>query len=298
MQSLHPGLLWSRYVLGCLPKWEVGIDDGRADEPYVDVNSWKERLATADLEICDEPAFDSDEVSHISHVMVAKPRRDHLPAKNVTILSETSTESSSSRPIIQELRSRGYDISYCNLTDIPPPGQDIIALLDREISFLNQLDANRFAQLQFFIDSITDSGVLWITQPSQNRCADPDFAQIHGFARCIRSELGIAFATCKSDDLNSIQGCQAVAGVFQSFSERVGDGEIEPDFEYVVENDLKRTNRFFPVSSAVKVAVGETTKDARLTIAQPVRLDTLYWEGETLDALQEDEVRWKSMPRA
>jgi SAM-dependent methyltransferase len=66
LQSLRPGLLWSKYVLGFLPNWEIGVDDGRAGEPYVDVKSWQERLATADLETAGEPAFDSDESSHIA----------------------------------------------------------------------------------------------------------------------------------------------------------------------------------------------------------------------------------------
>ncbi|KAH8693388.1 hypothetical protein GQ44DRAFT_695216 [Phaeosphaeriaceae sp. PMI808] len=290
LQSLRPGLSWSRYVLGFSPDWEIGVDDGRAGEPYVDVKNWQERLATADLETAGEPAFDSDESSHISHVIVAKPRRDHLPAK-VTILSEFSTGPPRPHPITEELLARGYEVSYCSLTGIPPPSQDIIALLDGQTSFLEQLDTTKFEQLRIFINNIADSGILWITQPSQSQCTDPSFAQIHGLARCIRSELGIAFATCEADDLESLRGCQAVAGVFQSFSERVNDGEIEPDFEYVIEKGLTRVNRFFPVSSASEVAVAETTKDARLTITQPGRLDTLYWGGETVNAPQGDEVQ-------
>jgi acyl transferase domain-containing protein len=291
LQSLRPGLSWSKYVLGFLPNWEIGVDDGRAGEPYVDVKSWQERLATADLETAVEPAFDSDESSHISYVIVARPRRDHLPAKKVTILSEVSAGSPRSHPITEELLARGYEISYCSLAGIPPPSQDIIALLDGQTSFLEQLDTTKLEQLRIFIDNMADSGILWITQPSQSQCADPSFAQIHGLARCIRSELGIAFATCEADDMESLRGCRAVAGVFQSFSERINDGEIEPDFKYVIDKGVTRVNRFFPVSSASEVAVVETTKDARLTIGQPGRLDTLHWGGETVNAPQGDEVQ-------
>ncbi|KAF3480038.1 uncharacterized protein GIQ15_07014 [Arthroderma uncinatum] len=291
LQSLRPGLSWSRYVLSLLPAWDIGVDDDRAGEPYVDVKVWQERLATADLEIASEPAFDSDESSHISHVIVAKPRRSHIPAKKVTILSEFSDESFRSHLITEELLAWGYEVSYCSLTDIPPPSQDIIAFLDWPTSFLEHLDTTKFEMLKIFIDNIADSGILWITQPSQSHCIDPSFAQIHGLARCIRSELGIAFATCEADDLESLQGCQAVAGVFQSFIERVNDGEIEPDFEYVIEKGLTRVNRFFPLSSASEAAVVETTKDARLTIAQPGRLNTLYWGGEIMNIPQGDEVQ-------
>ncbi|KAG4443875.1 hypothetical protein IFR05_000641 [Cadophora sp. M221] len=290
LQSLRPGLSWSRYVLGTLPDWEIGGDDGRAGEPYVDVESWKGMLKTADLEIDGVPVFDSDEPSHTSHVIVARPQRHHHRAKKVTILSEFSDGSPKSNPMIRELLAREYEVSYCSLDGIPIPNQDIIALLDGKTSFLEKLDHTKMEKLQLFIENIKDSGILWITQPSQSSCADPSFAQIHGLARCIRSELGIAFATCEIDDMESVRGCQAVAGVFQCFSERVNDGEIEPDFEYVVEQGVTRVNRFFPVSSAGEVSVVDTINDARLTIGQPGRLDTLHWEGETPNAPKEDEV--------
>ncbi|KJZ78545.1 hypothetical protein HIM_01936 [Hirsutella minnesotensis 3608] len=290
LQSLRPGLSWSKYILGVLPNWEIGVDDGRAGEPYVDVKSWQERLAAAGLETADEPAFDSNESSHISHVIVAIPRRVHRPTK-VTILSEGLAGPSRSHPVTEELLARGYEVSYCSLACIPLLGQDIIALLDGTTSFLEQMDATKLDQLRSFIDNMADSGILWITQPSQSQCADPNFAQIHGLARCIRSELGIAFATCEVDDMESLRGRRAVAAMIQRFSERVNDGEIEPDFEYVVEKGVTRVSRFFPVSSAREVAVVETAKDAHLTIDQPGRLDTFHWGGETVNDPQGDEVQ-------
>lgn len=290
LQSMRPGLPWAKYVLGLLSNWEIGADDGRAGDPYVDVKSWKEMLATADLETTGEPAFDSNESSHISHVIVARPQREHFQEQKVTILSESLVGSSKSHPITEELLARGYEVSYCSLADIPPPSQDIIALLDGQTPFLEQLDATKLEQLRAFIDNMADSGLLWITQPSQSQCADPSFAQIHGLARCIRSELGIAFATCETDDTESLRGRRAVVDAFQSFSERVNDGEIEPDFECVIDNGVMRVNRFFPVSSS-EVAIAGMTKDARLTIGHPGRLDTLHWEGETVNELQEDEVQ-------
>jgi SAM-dependent methyltransferase len=291
LQSLRPGLAWSRYVLGLLSDWNIGTDDGRAAEPYVDVNIWQEKLSTADMDTLFESTFDSEEPSHTSHVVLAKPRRHHLPAKKVTVLSKIPSGSSVSHPVTEALIERGYEITRCHLGDVPPPGQDIIALLDGQTSFLEQLDASRLDGLRNFIDGMVESGILWITHPSHTSCADPSFAQIHGLARCLRSELGIAFATCEVDDLESIRGCQAVAGVFQMFSERVNDGEIEPDFEYVVEQGLARVNRFFPVSAASEVAVAELSTEACLTISQPGRLNTLYWGGQSVKAPQGDEVQ-------
>ena len=70
--AARPGL-WSKYVLGLLPNWENGVDDGRSTEPYVDLETWQTKLATAGLEITGELAFDSDGPRHISHVIVGDP---------------------------------------------------------------------------------------------------------------------------------------------------------------------------------------------------------------------------------
>lgn len=54
--------------------------------------------------------------------------------------------------------------------------------------------------------------MLWITESCQSNCVNLNFGQITGLARCIRSELGVAFATCEVDDLKSVQGCRAITG--------------------------------------------------------------------------------------
>lgn len=294
LQSLQPGLSWCHYIFGTLPSWDVGVNDGRPSEPFVDVDSWQERMASAGLIIVDEPAFDSRDSGRTSHVVVARPQGNAdagAPAKQVTVVSELSAVSARSHPIVDELLSREYDISFCSLRDVPPPNQDIVALFDRQISFLDSLDSTKLEQLKTFIDRIAGSGILWITKSCHSQCADPSFAQILGLARCIRSELDVAFAVCEVDDVDSPQARQAVAGVLQNFSSRVNEGEVEPDFEYLVDAGTIRVNRFFPISTARDSTPLETNGDARLTMDQPGRLDTLLWRSETVDALQQDEVQ-------
>ncbi|KAL4973126.1 hypothetical protein BDW66DRAFT_154127 [Aspergillus desertorum] len=215
LQSLQPGLSWSKYVLGLLPNWENGVDDGRSTEPYVDLETWQTKLATAGLEITGELAFDSDGPRHINHVIVGRPRGDHLPARKAAVLSESSTGSYKSHPVIDELLARGYELSYCSLADILPPGQDIIAFLDGQASFLEQLDATKLEQLRAFINNIANSGILRVTQPSRCQCADPSFAQIHGLARCIRSELGIALQLVRQMTWRAREGVKLLPAYFK-----------------------------------------------------------------------------------
>ena len=119
------------------------------------------------------------------------------------------------------------------LADVPPSDQDINAVLYGQISFFDQLDTTKLELLKTFSGNIANSGILWVNKSSQSQCANPGFGQIHGLARCICSELGVAFVTCEADDKESSRGCRAVADVFKAFSKRVNDRKIEPDFEYM-----------------------------------------------------------------
>lgn len=64
IQSLRPGLLWSRYVLGLFSNWEIGVNEGRADLPHVNVESWQERLTAADLEVVSQLVSDAARLIH------------------------------------------------------------------------------------------------------------------------------------------------------------------------------------------------------------------------------------------
>jgi ubiquinone/menaquinone biosynthesis C-methylase UbiE len=292
LQSLRPSLLWARYVLGLLPEWHIGTEAERAQEPYVDAGRWKDLMGSAGLEICNESAPENQQVSNVAQIIVARPIRAQSIVKKITILSEAKPEDLSSNILVKELSERGFDLSFSDIASVPPPGQDIVALLDADEPYVSRLDADRFYALKKFIDNVVDAGILWITQPTNGTCADPAFAQIHGLARCIRSELGLHFATCEADAKGNLQGSRKIADVVELFLNRVNDDEIEPDFEYVVDRDSILVNRFFPVAEAREdAAADDSLGDVRLTVDQPGRLDTLHFKKERQDTPQGNDVQ-------
>ncbi|RYP11915.1 hypothetical protein DL765_007558 [Monosporascus sp. GIB2] len=212
---------------------------------------------------------DSPEPFHLSTTKVAKLRQQKARPKQVTLLRNTG-EASGPVALEKTLKGQGFEVSYCKIDQVPTEAQDVIALVDETNPFFESIDTGSFESLKKFIQRIgsSGSGVLWVTRPSQTQCSDPRYAPVMGLARTVRSEMGIDFATCEADDLESEAGLRAVTDVFCRFHERDRDGS--PDFEYAI--------------------AGGVTREFALRIGRPARLDSLYWAPRPARALKANEV--------
>ncbi|KAH8691886.1 hypothetical protein BGW36DRAFT_431129 [Talaromyces proteolyticus] len=107
-----------------------------------------------------------------------------------------------------------------------PANQDAIAFLDDEGPFLENMDNQRFESYKSLVENLKQCGIFWVTGLSQIQCQDLRFGQITGFARTIRSEMLVDFATCEVDNVNTS------LDVFGKFQIRKEDGTLKPEFEY------------------------------------------------------------------
>ncbi|KAF5025548.1 hypothetical protein F66182_2356 [Fusarium sp. NRRL 66182] len=286
-QEPRPGVTWLQYVLGTLPGWWSGVEESRADEPFLSAGRWEEELKAAGFEGLDGQVQDAPEPHSLNNIMVAKPQRKVTQSKLVTILHDAASEKTSN-PLVRELEARGYTISYSTLAENPPSGQDIISLLDEERPFFEDMDATKFEQLRNYINQLGSAGLLWLTKSSSTQhCHDPRYAQAIGFARTMRSEEGVDFATCETDDLDS---SQAIVDVFDRFNARQDDGVLGPDLEYAICDGVIRVNRFFPFDLEDEARVSDPSDEAVLKIAKPGRIDSLYWGATSHPPPQGDEV--------
>ncbi|KAH8805416.1 hypothetical protein F5884DRAFT_846143 [Xylogone sp. PMI_703] len=286
LQEPRGGLTWYKFVFGTLPGWWCGGDDGRPDEPFISTRRWKQELIAAGFEGLDGLDLELSEQSDT--IVAVKPQRETTATKRVTLLY--NTETSALNPLIHELESKGYEIVFCTIEDTPPHGQDVIALLDRDGPFFDNIDSPSFENFKKFVASLDGSGILWITRLSQIECPDPRYALVNGLSRTMRSELAIDFATCETDDFDSATGVRAIANVFDRFWDRHDDGVLGSDFEYAITEGVTRVNRFFPFSLKEELLVSDTSDEAYLTIGRPGRLDSLHWSGEPAKLPQKDEV--------
>lgn len=273
LQELCPTLKWINYILGTHPWWWCGLEDRRLDEPYVDLREWQNELVAAGYESVDAVILDSAEPSQLNGLMIVKPSSNHSLSKRVSLLCRDATTDPG--PISQELENQGYEVFRCTMHDPPPPGQDIVALLDRDGPFFENIDSASFSSFRSFLHNLDNSGVFWITQLSQMHCQDPRFAQTIGTARTIRSEMLIDFASCEVDsiDLSAAQIIQ----VFTKFQKRNTDDLLKPDFEYCISDGVINVARFYPFALSDDLLTSEPSDRTMLEISVPGRPSTLHW---------------------
>ncbi|KAJ4411015.1 Type I Iterative PKS [Gnomoniopsis sp. IMI 355080] len=300
----NPSSKWINYVFGTQPGWWCGTGDGRDYEPHAGVERWRSELLAAGfdglsglLQQTDSTSVSKSAVvdSHLLSSIIARPRATRTCAeqqqqpKRVTILHHSDPQNHSDARKFQEslrraLEGRGYQVAYCTLGDEPPPaGQDVISLLDTQGPFLEAMDAAGFAKLKAFLQHLDSSGVLWVTSLCQTGgCRDPGYAQVIGFARTMRSEMLIDFATCEVDTLSDMSS-STVSRVFSKFAERKDataqreDDPLKPDFEFVVEEGVVKVGRFYPFALRDRLLEEKPEYRATLDVGTPGRINTLQW---------------------
>ncbi|KAL9121374.1 MAG: hypothetical protein Q9187_002068 [Circinaria calcarea] len=285
LQELCPSSKWINYIFGTHPRWWCGIEDGRLDEPYADTRRWQNELIAAGYENTETVILDSAEPSQLNAVMIVKPSTEHSLTRRVSLLCRDTTMDPG--PILQELEMQGYEIIRCSIHDPPPPNQDVIALLDRDEPFFENIESTIFDSFKTFLHNLDNSGVFWVTRLSQMHCQDPRFAQVIGTARTVRSELLIDFATCEVDNIDS--SAAQVVRLFAKFEKRDITDLLEPDFEYSIYDGVVNVGRFYPFALSDDLLTSEPSDRAMLEISVPGRLSTLYWAGKpALPQLQPD----------
>ena len=287
LRELAPIHEWAKYIFGTHPGWWSGAQDGSPNEPRIDVEGWRNKLAAAGYESEDVVVLDSAETLQLSSVMIARPSTSHSRTKRVTLLCRDVTEDLG--PILLQLQNQGYEVVRCTIHDTPPPGQDIIALLDKAEPFFENIDSTTYKSFKNLLHNLDTSGVLWITRPSQMHCQDPRFAQAIGTARTMRSELSIDFATCEVDDI--VSSAAQVIQVFKKFQERDANDSLKPDFEYAIYDGVINVGRFYPFALSDDLRSSESSDRAMLEVSVPGRPSTLHWARKpALPPLQPDEV--------
>ena len=287
LQELCPTSKWINYIFGIHPQWWCGLEDGRLDEPYIDTRGWQNELVAAGYEGVDAVILDSAEPSQLNGVMIVKPSINHSLTRRVSLLCRDATTGPG--PIMQELESHGYEVARCTIHDLPPPGQDIIALMDRDGPFFENIDSTVFNSFKSLLHKLDNSGVFWVTKLSQMHCQDPRFAQAIGTARTMRSELLIDFATCEVDNIDS--SAAQLIQVFTKFQKRDTNDLLKPDFEYSIYDGVINVGRFYPFALSDDLLTSEPSDRAMLEMSVPGRPSTLHWARKPAPPpLQPDEV--------
>ncbi|KAJ5104223.1 Acyl transferase/acyl hydrolase/lysophospholipase [Penicillium argentinense] len=287
LHELTPTSKWVNYIWGTLPGWWYGLDDGRVNEPYVGVARWNEELKAAGFRPPDATVLDSPEPYQLGAVIVARPAVAELPIKRVTLLA--LSRSNNVELMLQGLENRGYVVYLRGLHELPlPKDQDVIAMLDDEGPFFEDMDDERFHAFKSLVDGLNERGLLWVTGLSQIQCQDPQFAQINGAARSLRSEMLVDIATCEVDSVARSTG--KIVDVFEQFQTREKDHILNPEFEYVVIDNTVHVGRFHSFLAQDELLTSDPSDSIALRTNKPGHLAALHWEFMEAEMLKDNDV--------
>lgn len=290
LQELWPASKWINYICGVLPSWWAGAGDDRRDEPYVDLARWETELKAAGF---DAPATVACDLNNVMLVRPASAQASAPASEVILVTRDSSTVSDALDAVTNSLEARGHKVRRCSLDDtILTTGQqqDVIALLDLDAPFFDDLDEARFGAFRSLAAGIgQEGGILWVTAPSQlGRCREPAFAQVLGAARTIRTEMGVNFATCEVQDAAGAAG--QIAAVFDKFRSQRRRGDAV-DFEYTVNDDgAVCVGRYYPFALGDHLVSTDPADRVVLETERAGLLSALKWARRSSEPLTGDKV--------
>ncbi|RFU79720.1 polyketide synthase [Trichoderma arundinaceum] len=283
LQELAPPFKWVNFVMGAFSGWWLGESEGRINEPYLWPDQWKPYLEAAGF----------DGISAVHHdgqfnaTMIVRPA---LPAvaPRITVLSHKTTRQAHVEDVVKALEKKGYGVDLRIWGQDIVPGQDVVCLVDIEKPYLQDMQLEGFSQLQDFIRGLNGAGVLWVMGLAQVKCTNPQYGQILGLTRNMRTELSIDFATIELETFDSA-GWDAVATVLPEFQRRsITDSDTNPVMEWVFADGFIQISRFHWTSlndelSVPDAGAGETNGVVarKLDIEKRGFLNSLYWKEYT-----------------
>ncbi|EQB57236.1 KR domain-containing protein [Colletotrichum gloeosporioides Cg-14] len=312
MEELSHDALPMNFVMSVLPGWWLGASDGRPDQPHVSSDRWDIELRNAGFDGLENVAFDSERPNNLLAFMTARPSAASTPPTAVGILHDAR-----SAVIAADLK---HELSQLNLEGVlheisdglPASTREIITTVDVDAPFFENITASALSNFQDLIATASRSqtGIFWLTRPSQLRCPDPRWAQTVGTTRSISSELSLDLATCEVDDSSSMS---TIAKVFTKFQRHRRNSQCQPEYEYSIHNNAVQIPRVYPINvseelqrmSQEKSGKGDDgdkngegpdkpdindRNDYDLLIGKYGRLSTLSWVPRDKRELVDDEV--------
>ena len=275
---------WINFVMGTLPGWWLGQQDGRYHEPYVSAERWDTTLRAAGFNGIDSVSHDG----YLNNNLFSRPAFTSPMANKLTVLCVKKTADSVAR-ISKLLRGKGYSIDYCTIEESPPPKQDILCLLDLYSPFLHDAARETYEQFVKFMSRIQDSGLLWVTGACQLKCRDPRYALVLGFARVCRVEMSIDFGTLELETFDE-SGWQIIPSVIKEFENRLGDTEADPTLEWSYSNGQVQISRFHSIQVSEELKRDKNPSATRKLEMRRPGLAHMYWKQIEPQPPSEEEV--------
>ena len=288
------------YPFGHLSGWWLGEEDGRPDQPYINVERWDEELKAAGFTGADVVRHDHEEKAYRTNAAIISRLKTEVPPpeKSVAVLCDDE-KSGVAQTLITSFTTAGWEVTTCRLETGPPVDRDIISCLDLEGRGFHELEEQSFYAFKSFVQQLGKQKLLWLTHVVQIKCRDPRSAPVIGATRTFRSELAAPLYTLEIE-ADEPQFGALVADVLGKIRGQEDVGTLAPDKEFAVDGGgVVCVPRYHPFSLRAKLrepgtGTGAATAPLMNRTVQVEKLgslDTLQWREEPLLAgLPDDHV--------
>ncbi|CAG9990390.1 unnamed protein product [Clonostachys byssicola] len=289
LQVINTDSVWARYVFGSQPSWWLGSpsDDDHPQGGHLD--ALQRSLSSSGLGRVDCVAEDG-----ISTTVIARPTEKKILAKKVSVLYTDPDEvEGRDDPIVLQLEGAGYQLTKSSLSNPNlPPGQDVICLLDRAGPFFETLLADQLEMLRMLVTKLEGADLFWVTEHCQMGVKDPRYAPVIGFARTMRTEMLVDFATCEIEDW--VRDVPLLVEVFQKFQSRnQAEDDFKPELEFSIKESQVHIGRYYPFSLPIESSSLSGSENYILDVETPGRITSLQFEPSPRTAPAEGEIEFE-----
>ncbi|KAI0096719.1 fatty acid synthase S-acetyltransferase [Nemania sp. FL0031] len=312
LQEINPDSVWANFVFGSRPSWWSGacsVSKSASDKSEDVGLGEKLRLELSEAGLENIEAITADCISASVVVKSSTGLKREAGMKVTLLCRDLETRAREILPseelITNNLQADGYEVKRCTLEDEIPADQDVLCLLDMGGPFFETMSAAEFSSLKKLLTELSSSGssILWATLSCQIGCSHPSYASVIGFARTMRNELLLDFATCEVESWeNNTDLLTRVLGNFldqrlcskpdgeKTEDEDDGNNQLRPDFEHVIHDGQVHVGRYYPFTLRDEMTTSEPLGRAVLDIETPGRINSLRWEQRELEPLGSDDV--------
>ena len=290
LQELSPELRSINYIMGVLPGWWLGEEDGRSSEPFLTMERWGQELKKAGFNGLDAGIYD-DEIPYQMNMSLLSTCSVSTPQSSLKLALLCQERTTAHEVVFQFLESKGYDVVWTFVADESSPDCLIISLLDQEKPFLAEMSPEDWTSLRTYLSRVKPK-LLWVTHAVHMDCQDPRFGFIHGVARTLRSELAIDITVLEVDSWES-HTWPKVCELLDKLQIPSQELDFDEDREYTVKEGAIYNGRYDWRSTDDQILQAEQQEDTgtrTLDIGTYGLLQTLQWESSKIGHVQPDEV--------
>ncbi|RDW56652.1 hypothetical protein BP6252_14065 [Coleophoma cylindrospora] len=293
VEITQPHMTWPM-IVGTLPGWWLGTEDGRVDSPSLNSSGWDKVLQSTNFTGVDVEMKDYiSEYEHQMSVLIATATPEALFSRQPSINIVSNEGENPLAAALTKLLSLNKDIVSVKRTSLDEfkVSDDIyVVLLEHTLPFISQCDSEAFDNVKKMLTRAKN--VLWVTRGATIECNDPERAMITGLARTARSEDHLLhLVTLDLDPADPIlESAKHMTTVLKEFLYSDRHDAFLPEFEYAVRDGALLIPRIIEEESLDDYV--NTTNATTIPLVQPLHqkgrslelrirtpglLETFYW---------------------